>query len=118
MIGKIVKWIVLLPAAAVIVVFAIANRQVVTVSLDPFGDGEPGFSLTAPLFVVVLLCILTGVIIGGAAAWMRQSKWRRAARRYQGEARALAAELHAEQERRGAAPALPPFDAARSPPVT
>ncbi len=118
MIGKIVKLVVLLPVAAVIVLFAIANRQVVTVSLDPFGGGEPGFSLTAPLFIVVLLCILAGVIIGGAAAWMRQSKWRRAARRCQGEARALAAELRALQERRGAAPVLPPFDAARMPPVT
>lgn len=116
MIGKIVKWIVLLPIAILVILFAVANRQVVTVSLDPFGEAQPGLSLTAPLFIVVLLCLLAGVVVGGAAAWMRQSKWRRAARRYEGEARALAGELRAFQERRGAPP-LPPFDAARTPPL-
>lgn len=115
MLRKIVRFIVFVPLAIVIVLFALANRQVVTVSLDPFGGDPPSFSLTAPLFIVLLLCALAGIIIGGVAAWIRQSKWRRAAREFQAEARSLAAELRARNEQRGTA-ALP-FDASRAPPA-
>ena len=41
-----------------------------------------------PLRVLIL-----GVLIGGFAAWMRQGKWRRDARRFEGEMRALHAEM-------------------------
>jgi uncharacterized integral membrane protein len=99
MIRKVVAALVLLPLAAVIVLLAMANRQAVTISLDPFLSEKPAFALTQPLFLVILGAVVAGVVIGGAAAWLRQARWRRAARRAQAEARALRAETDMLKER-------------------
>ena len=90
---KIVTALILVPTAIVLVTFAVANRQAVVVSLDPFDQAHPAFMLALPLFALLLAVLIAGVVIGGIAAWVRQSKWRRAARLAQGEARALNAEL-------------------------
>lgn len=84
--------IILVPLAVVIIAFAVANRQNVTVSLDPFNPDVPAASLTKPLFVVILTVLIVGVIIGGIASWLRQSKWRRTARRLEREVANLRAE--------------------------
>jgi uncharacterized integral membrane protein len=95
MIRKIVSALILVPLAIVFIVFAVANRQVVIVSLDPFDPAHPTFALALPLFVLILALIIGGVVVGGMAAWLKQSKWRRAARRAELEARALRAEVDA-----------------------
>ena len=92
MIRKIVAIVILVPLALLIVLFAVANRAPVTVSLDPFSSQPPMFSATSPLFVVLLVVLVAGVIVGGAAAWMRQSKWRRRARRLAADLKAARAE--------------------------
>ena len=69
--------------------FAVANRQTVTVSFDPFSSASPAYAATLPLFVVIFVVLILGVMVGGIAAWIRQGKWRRAARRLDGEVRAL-----------------------------
>ena len=91
---KIIAAIILVPLAVVIVAFAVANRQTVTVSLDPFSAEHPAASLTLPLFALVIVLLFLGVLIGGIAAWLRQSKWRRTARRLEREI----ADLHIEIE--------------------
>ena len=90
---KIVTALILVPTAVVLVTFAVANRQSVVVSLDPLDQAHPAFALALPLFALLLAVLIAGVVIGGITAWVRQSKWRRAARLAQGEARALKAEL-------------------------
>jgi uncharacterized integral membrane protein len=85
MIRKIVLAVVLIPLAVLIVALAVANRQIVTVSFDPFSAAEPAFLLRAPLFVLVFVLVIAGVIIGGMASWLRQSRWRRAARAREAE---------------------------------
>ena len=73
--------VVLVVALAVIfVVFAVANRHWVTVSFDPLVSADPSFSITMPLFLVIILSVATGVVAGGCATWFRQRRWRRAAR--------------------------------------
>ena len=89
------KAIVLVPIAIVAVAFAVANRQVVTISFDPFSPSEPAFALVAPLFLLIFLLLMAGVIIGGVATWLGQARHRRAARRAQAEAD----ELRSEAER-------------------
>jgi uncharacterized integral membrane protein len=86
---KIVAAIILIPLAVVIIAFAVANRQIVTVSLDPFSAERPAASLTLPLFALVIVLLVLGVVIGGVAAWLRQSKWRRTARRLEREVEEL-----------------------------
>jgi len=93
MIRKIVTAVVLVPLAIVFISFAVANRQIVTVSFDPFDQTHPAFAMTMPLFALILLLIIAGVLLGGIAAWLRQRKWRRAARLAEAEARELRAEL-------------------------
>jgi uncharacterized integral membrane protein len=110
---KIVAAIILVPLAVVIIAFAVANRQIVTVSLDPFSAEHPAASLTLPLFGLVIVLLVLGVVIGGIAAWLRQSKWRRAARRLEREVEELRRERDALKRATGA-PALVP-DAAPPP---
>jgi uncharacterized integral membrane protein len=90
---RVVAAVILVPLAIVIVAFAVANRQNVTVSLDPFNPDVPAASLTWPLFAVILVVLILGVIIGGIAAWLRQSKWRRTARRLEREVANLRIEV-------------------------
>jgi uncharacterized membrane-anchored protein YhcB (DUF1043 family) len=47
-----------------------------------------------PLFALVIVLLVLGILIGGIAAWLRQSKWRRTARRLEREI----ADLHIEIE--------------------
>jgi Tfp pilus assembly protein FimT len=65
------------------------------VSLDPFINDPPMFSAVVPLFLLVLLVLIVGVILGGVSAWMRQSRWRSRARRLSGELRAARAQAEA-----------------------
>lgn len=94
MLRKIVAALILVPLAIVIVAFAVANRQTVTVSLDPFSSEHPAAAVTLPLFALVIVLLILGVLIGGMAAWLRQSKWRRRARQLQREVDALRGELN------------------------
>jgi uncharacterized integral membrane protein len=93
-IRKIIAAVILVPLAVIIIAFAVANRQIVTVSLDPFSAEHPAASLTLPLFALVIVLLVVGVLIGGIAAWLRQAKWRRTARRLEREI----ADLHIELE--------------------
>jgi uncharacterized integral membrane protein len=101
MFGKILTAIIVVPLAAVIVAFAVANRQTVTVSFDPFSSAAPAYAVTLPLFAVILLVLIGGVLVGGFAAWLRQGKWRRSARRFEGEVRALHQEMETIRRRFG-----------------
>ena len=103
MLRKIVTALMLVPIAIVFVIFAVANRQTVVVSLDPFDQAHPAYALALPLFGLLLAMVIGGVVIGGAAAWIRQSKWRRAARLAQAQARELRAEVDRLKRRTGAA---------------
>src|SRR5450759_3164600 len=79
MFRKLVTIFILAPLALVIIMFAVANRQTVTIVFDPFNDVQPAFAMQMPLFVVIFVLVIFGVLIGGTAAWLRQSKWRRTA---------------------------------------
>ncbi len=92
---KVVAAIILVPLAVVIIAFAVANRQAVTVSLDPFNPDVPAASVTKPLFVVLIAVLILGVTLGGIASWLRHAKWRRIARRLERDVANLRAEIHA-----------------------
>ena len=84
------KLLVLAPIAAVLLIFAFANRQIITVSFDPFVDGDiPAFAITAPLFLILILAMMFGVLAGGVATWFTQGKYRKAARQNRAEAERL-----------------------------
>jgi len=77
MFRRIVTWIIIIPVAAVMVAFAVANRQTVTVSFDPLSAIAPAYAATLPLFILLFAALILGVMVGGFAAWLGQGKWRR-----------------------------------------
>ena len=90
---KFFKALVLIPLGLFFVVFAVANRHLVTVSFDPFNSTDPSLAITLPLFVVLIVVAIAGVLAGGTATWFRQRHWRRAARQHQADARQMRAQL-------------------------
>ncbi len=80
MIRKIVTALLLILLALVLISFAVANRQIVTVSLDPFDQANPALVVSQPMYLVVFVVLIAGVVIGGCAAWLRQARWRGRAR--------------------------------------
>ncbi len=97
------KALILLPVAIIVVLLAVANRAPVTLSFDPFTQAGPQFSVTLPLFAILFLAVMIGVVIGGVAAWLAQAKHRRAERRLKRESRRLRGET--ERLRTAAGPA-------------
>ncbi len=100
------SWILTLPLIAVAAIFAIANREPITLDLWPF-EASPQL----PLFVILLACLVFGLVVGGLATWLSAAPTRRRAR----QARRRVAELEREvarlrQERDRAVRAVVPAD--------
>ena len=102
---------VLVPLAILVVMFAVSNREIITVSFDPFDSVAPALAFKMPLFMLIFALVTVGVVVGGIAAWLKQHKWRMRARRAEAEARDLRSRLDADQPRRNlpALEASPPF---------
>ncbi len=95
MLNRIVAAIVSLTFAVIMIAFAVANRQEVVVSVDPFDPVQPAYSRTMWLFVPIFVALILGVVIGGLASWLRQGKWRGTARRVERELQQLRGKLAA-----------------------
>jgi uncharacterized integral membrane protein len=110
------KALILLPIAILIVLLAVANRAPVMLSLDPFSQDAPEFSTQLPLFAVIFVSVMVGIVIGGTATWLAQGKHRRARRHFRREA----SHLRSETERlRAQAPSTTlPTSLPRSQPPT
>jgi uncharacterized integral membrane protein len=70
---RILSWIAGLILAAVVVAFALSNRQEVLIGLWPFIEG-----LALPLYLAVLLPLLAGLVLGWTFAGLRGFAKRRA----------------------------------------
>ena len=105
---KFLAVVILVPLAILMVMFAVANRGSVAISLDPFSTTAPALTVHVPLFLLLLIALIIGVLAGGIAAWLRQSKWRRAARRLERELRTARAETEDARRRLAAAQTPPP----------
>jgi uncharacterized integral membrane protein len=90
---KFLNALVVIPLGVFFVIFAVANRHLVTVSFDPFNSATPTVAVTLPLFVVIIAVAMIGVVAGGMATWFRQGRWRRAARQHEADARQARTQL-------------------------
>jgi uncharacterized integral membrane protein len=103
---KLLRLLLALVGLVVVVAFAVANRESVTVSFWPLP-----FEFTLPLFAVFLIGLVVGVILGGVAHWLarhgRRVEYRQLRRRVAGyeyrermqEERLEAAEAERARER-------------------
>jgi len=101
---KFVTIFILVPLAVLIVMFAVANREYITVSFDTFDSKNPAIAFKIPLFILIFLLVGVGVLVGGIAAWLRQHKWRARARRAEADVKRLRIELEAERSLAAAPP--------------
>ncbi|MCF7644355.1 LapA family protein [Bacillus subtilis] len=103
MTNRLLTLLIALPVAVILIVLSVANRGVVSVTLDPFNPGNPALTYTAPLFLWVLGALLAGIIIGGLLIWFTQGRHRKLARKRKAEADALLT-----RAKQAEAKALPP----------
>ena len=112
---KRIMWVLIaFPAAALLVTLAVANRHAVRLVLDPFRPETPVISLVMPFYGFLFGALVIGVVLGGTATWLTQSRWRRTARvrpteakRWQSEADRLMRERDADVSARAKALAAP-----------
>ena len=94
---RFLKIVILILLAIVLLGFAFANHHDVIVSFDPFAAiDNAALSYPVPLFVLVVVAAMLGVVAGAFATWLSQGRHRRAARQNRMEAdkwRAQAQEL-------------------------
>ena len=72
--------VILVPLGILLIVLSVANRQSVTLALNPFRPEDAVLSLTAPFFLFLMLSLILGMLIGSLATWWTQGKYRRQAR--------------------------------------
>ena len=104
---KFLWWIVLALVAVVLILFAVSNRETVSVGLWPLPD-----LVQLPLYLVLLGTLFAGFIAGELIAWIGGWRWRREARRGRERIAALEDQLEAARAQRsagqGAVVPLPP----------
>lgn len=87
---KRLHWLVTAPVVLVLIVFAVANRDPITLNLWPLP-----VTVETRVFIVVLLPLVAGFLIGEATAWIggrhRRRQARHSARRVEELERAAAA---------------------------
>lgn len=93
---KYIRYGFLAALAVVLVTVALANRDAVTLHLLP--EGLAGFlglswAISLPLFVVIFLGIVAGILIGFVWEWMREHRQRAEATRDRREKERLAREV-------------------------
>jgi len=110
---KLVKLLVLAPLAIFLVVISVANRQPIMFSLDPLSNDNPALSIELPLFALLFVALLTGVVMGSFVTWWNQGRYRRQLREKSYEANQLQRQKVSSEDARGAkereeiAPGLP-----------
>jgi lipopolysaccharide assembly protein A len=85
-------WIVMALVALILVLFAVSNRETVSIGLWPLPA-----TLELPLYLVVLGALIFGFVVGELAGWVGSWRWRREARRSRERIAMLERELEAER---------------------
>jgi uncharacterized integral membrane protein len=62
---RLTTWIIAAPVALLAIWIALANRQPVIVSLDPFSQANPALTVQMPLYLLLFISVLAGVLLGG-----------------------------------------------------
>ncbi len=94
MIKRLISWFILAPVSVVLIIFALANRQLVVVNFDPFSVNDPLIpAITIPLFLLIFILLLIGILLGGISVWFTQAKNRRQLRRARIKIKALQLEI-------------------------
>ncbi|WP_336287615.1 MULTISPECIES: LapA family protein [unclassified Bartonella] len=75
---RILLAIILVPPTVLLIAFIIANRQMVTLTLDPFRTNSESFTYQAPLFIWLFIFFGLGILLGSIINWFACHKCRKA----------------------------------------
>jgi uncharacterized integral membrane protein len=89
---RVVRWTVAIVVAALLVIFAVSNRQLAEVTFWPFP-----VTVESPLSFIVLGAVIIAFLVGQFVAWLGAQRWRHEARVKQRRIEALERELAATQ---------------------
>lgn len=103
MFNRIILVVVFVPLAVILIALAVANRGLTAFTVDPFNPGNPALTIETPLFFLLFAALALGMVVGSTATWMRQGRYRKAARQRGLEAQAMRDAVARDQAR---APAL------------
>ncbi|WP_448949927.1 LapA family protein [Labrys neptuniae] len=77
-------YLILILALIVMAAFAIANKQWIAedvgFSYDPSTPGAEATTLHLPMFLILFGVLAIGMLLGGIIVWLKQGRFRRAAR--------------------------------------
>ncbi len=96
---RLVTLLVLVPIGIIIVALAVANRQSVTLNVPPDVGGAPFYSQSIPVYALIFIALLVGMVIGSFATWVKQGKHRKQARVQKVEATKAVFEAEKQKER-------------------
>ncbi|MGF7157001.1 LapA family protein [Bartonella heixiaziensis] len=82
---RILLAIILVPITAILIAFIIANRQMVTLTLDPFRINSGSFIYQAPLFIWLFIFFGLGILLGSLISWFAYHKCKKALRESKAE---------------------------------
>ena len=83
-----VSWIITVPIILLIVLFALSNRETVTLALWPLP-----FVLDLPVYLAVLVPAAVGFVIGGSVAWASAARARKEVKRRRSQVAELSEEV-------------------------
>ncbi|MGQ0741667.1 MAG: DUF1049 domain-containing protein [Alphaproteobacteria bacterium] len=67
-------YFLLVPVIVIVAALAVANRGNVGLSFDPFSDTDPALVIQMPLFLLLYLTFLAGVLVAGLAGLLSRAK--------------------------------------------
>ena len=100
---RLVGWVFGALVALILILFAVSNRELVSLRIEPLP-----FLLELPLYAAVLAALFAGFVVGGLISWIGGWKWRRRARRAEAEVGRLRRESAEAVSRPAVAPSSAP----------
>jgi hypothetical protein len=105
---RILNWVIWTPVTVLVLGFAVANRQWIDVSFDPFDATAPAVSIGMPLWALLFCGLFLGALAGWTVCWVGQGKWRRSARNSTSELRRAQDEIASLKRQAASSGPLPP----------
>ncbi|MGI9363545.1 MAG: lipopolysaccharide assembly protein LapA domain-containing protein [Rhizobiaceae bacterium] len=96
---RLVGLLIFVPIGIIVVALAVANRQMITVSIPPQVGDAPLYSFSLPLFALLFATLFVGMLLGSFATWLTQARHRKQARQQKQQADKMTSEANKQAER-------------------
>ena len=78
-------------------IIAVANRNYVSLSFDPFNSLSPAVAFEVRQFWIILTAALIGIVLGAWSSWLAQAPLRQAMRENEDKIKRLEREIEVQQ---------------------